>query len=45
MLVVTFGRVYESLFDGGAGKFGSFPDVSVTGGSGLAGGTAWNWGD
>ena len=44
MLVVTFGSVYESLLDGGAGKFGSFPVVSCTGGSGLAGGTAWNWG-
>ena len=44
MLFVTFGRVYESLDDGGAGKFGSLPVVSCTGGSGLAGGTAWNWG-
>ena len=40
MLVVTFGSLCESLFDGGDGKFGSLPDVSVTGGSGLAGGTA-----
>ena len=42
---MTLGSVYESLLDGGDGKFGSFPDVNVTGGSGLAGGTAWYWGD
>ena len=36
---MTLGSVYESLLDGGDGKFGSFPDVNVTGGSGLAGGT------
>ncbi len=40
MLDVIFGRLWVGLEHGGSGKLGSLPVVSVTGGSGLAGGRA-----
>ena len=41
MFLVTFERSPDDLDDlGGSGKCGSAPVVSVTGGSGLAGGVA-----